>query len=67
MTRNLPDMQAVNADLKQLSMLQRKIWDEAVDATKQSSPAAQMAGPRDWLSAVIFTIVVSSAIYVFID
>jgi hypothetical protein len=113
-TRNLPDMQAVNADLKELSILQRKIWEEAVDATKGSSPATQMLvfsalnemidtatlqtvgiishlpslvlvllvltallgsflagmsvlGARDWLSGIIFAIVISTAIYVILD
>jgi hypothetical protein len=107
-------MQAVNADLNQLSILQRKIWDEAVDATRGSNPTTQklvlsavnemidiatlrtvgiishlpllvvmllvltallasflagmsVSGARDWLSRVIFVIVISSAIYVVLD
>jgi hypothetical protein len=116
-TRNLPNMEAVNADLKQLSTLQGKIWEEAADATKgSSSPATQMlvlsalnemmdaatrrtvgiishlpllvwvllvltvllgsfltgysmsmSRARDWLSGIIFAIVISSAIYVTFD
>lgn len=41
-TRNLPNMKAVNTNLKQLSILQRKMWEEAVDATKGNSPATEM-------------------------
>jgi hypothetical protein len=116
-TRNLPNMEAVNADLNRLSILQRKIWEEAADATKgSSSPATQMlvlsalnemmdaaqrrtvgiishlpvlvwgllvltvllasfltgfsisvSGKRDWLSSIVFAIVISSAIYVTFD
>ena len=40
-TRNLPNMQAVSADLNRLSILQRKIWEEAVDATKESNATTQ--------------------------
>jgi hypothetical protein len=112
--RNLPNMQAVNTDLNQLSTLQRKIWEEAVDATRRSNSTAQklvlealnemidvatlqtvgvishlpslvvvllvltallssflagmsVSGARDWLSRVIFAIVISSAIYVVLD
>jgi len=42
-TRDIPDMGAVNADLKRSSVLQRKVWKEAVEASKgSSSPATQM-------------------------
>ena len=41
-TRDIPDMKAVNADLKQSSILQRKVWEKAVEAAKGSGPATQM-------------------------
>jgi hypothetical protein len=42
-TRDIPDMEKVNADLKQSSIIQRKVWKEAVEAAKGSSnPATQM-------------------------
>jgi hypothetical protein len=42
-TRDIPDMKAVNADLKRSSILQRKVWKEAVEASQRiSSPATQM-------------------------
>jgi hypothetical protein len=116
-TRDIPDMKAVNEDLKRSSVLQRKVWKEAVEATKGTGNlATQMLvlsalnemidtstvrtvgmishlpflvlvllaitivlssfltgysisafGTRDWLSAVIFAIAVSSATYVTLD
>jgi hypothetical protein len=42
-TRDIPNMKKVNADLKQSSILQHKVWKEAVEAAKgSSSPAVQM-------------------------
>jgi hypothetical protein len=42
-TRDIPDMKAVNEDLKRSSILQRKVWKEAVEAAKGSgSSATQM-------------------------
>lgn len=42
-TRDIPDMKAVNEDLKRSSVLQRKVWKEAVEASKgSSSPATQI-------------------------
>jgi hypothetical protein len=42
-TRDIPDMKAVDADLKRSSVLQRKVWKEAVEAAKgSSSPATPM-------------------------
>jgi hypothetical protein len=42
-TRDIPDMKAVNEDLKRSSILQRKVWKEAVEASEGSrSPATQM-------------------------
>jgi hypothetical protein len=116
-TRDIPDLKKVNADLKQSSILQRKVWKKAVEAAKGSnSPATEMLvlsalnqmidittvrtvgmishipfvvlvllavtillssfltgysisanGTRDWLSAIIFAIAVSCAIYVTLD
>src|SRR5262249_21028273 len=34
--RDIPNMEAVNADLKKSSILQRKVWEKAVEATKGS-------------------------------
>jgi hypothetical protein len=117
-TRNVSnaDMKGLNADLRQLSILQHKIWEDAVNATKGIPPATQslvlsglnemmdvaglrtvgfishlpflvlalltvtallgcflighsmsVSGTRDWLSDVIFAIVISTAIYVILD
>jgi len=41
-TRDIPNMEAVNADLKKSSILQHKVWHEAVEAVKGTSPATQM-------------------------
>jgi hypothetical protein len=41
-TRDIPNMEAVNADLKKSSILQQKVWEDAVEATKESGPATQM-------------------------
>jgi len=41
-TRDIPNMKAVNADLKQSSILQRKVWEKAVEAAKGSGPSTQM-------------------------
>ena len=115
--RDIPDMTAVNADLERSAMLQRKIWNEAVEGVKKSdSPPTQMLvlsavnamidistvrtvgmishlpllvvvlltvtiflssfltgysisafGARDWLSAIIFAVAVTSATYVILD
>jgi hypothetical protein len=41
--RDIPNMELVNADLKKSSILQRKVWQEAVEAVKgSSSPATPM-------------------------
>jgi hypothetical protein len=39
--RDVPDMKAVDADLKRSSMLQQKIWKETVEALKESGPSTQ--------------------------
>jgi hypothetical protein len=39
--RDIPDMKAVDADLKRSSMLQQRIWKEAVEALKESGPSTQ--------------------------
>jgi hypothetical protein len=42
-TKDLPNMAAVNANLKRSAALQRKIWKEAVEAVKKSpNPSTQM-------------------------
>src|SRR6516162_9436807 len=117
-TRNLPnfDRKGLNTDLKRLSILQHKIWEESVSATKGIAPATQtlvlsglnemmdvaglrtvgfishlpflvlalltvtaflgcfligystsVSGARDWLSDIIFAVVISTAIYVILD
>jgi hypothetical protein len=40
-TRDIPDMKAVNADLEKSAILQRKVWKEAVEATRGSGTATQ--------------------------
>jgi hypothetical protein len=40
-TRDIPNLKAVNADLKKSAILQRKIWKEAVEATRESGTATQ--------------------------
>jgi hypothetical protein len=40
-TRDIPDMKAVNVDLEKSAILQRKIWKEAVEATRGSGTATQ--------------------------
>jgi hypothetical protein len=114
--RDIPDMSAVNADLRRSAILQHKIWEEAVQAVQGTSNATQQlvlsalnemiaittvrtigiishlpflvvvllvvivllssfltgysmsaSQRRDWLSAVIFAIAVSSATYVTLD
>jgi hypothetical protein len=40
-TRHIPDLKAVNAHLKHSAILQRKIWKEAVEATRESGTATQ--------------------------
>jgi hypothetical protein len=42
-TRDIPDLKAVDSNLKRSSVLQRKIWKKAVEASKGSStPATQI-------------------------
>jgi hypothetical protein len=39
--RDIPNMKAVDTDLKRSSMLQQKIWKETVEALKESGPSTQ--------------------------
>jgi hypothetical protein len=40
-TRDIPNMKAVNADLEKSAILQRKMWKEVVEATRESGTATQ--------------------------
>jgi hypothetical protein len=40
-TRDIPNMKAVNADLEKSAILQRKVWKESVEATRGSGTATQ--------------------------
>jgi hypothetical protein len=43
-TRHLPELKAANVDLKNSAILQRKIWKEAVEATRESGTCNTGAG-----------------------